>query len=600
MIDWKTIDIPNSKKTEVQTTCPSCSHTRKKTKDKCLSVNVGKGLAHCKHCLDFSIKDVVEKKEYNTPPQQWQNYTNLSDDMVKYFKGRGISQKTLIECRITEEVFYQPSKASKCNNVVFNYFEGEKLVNKKFRSGDKKFTQITNARKIFYGLNDIVGQKEIFIVEGEMDKLAMWEMGIKNCISVPNGANDLNDVIENCERYIKDVEKVFIAVDMDEAGVKLEREIVKRFGKWRCERIEFVGKDANDDLISDRLQLELTLKQSKPYPVDGTFTANDISEEIDDLYENGMEATIKPSSPEFSELNKIFSILMGQLTVVTGIPSHGKSTWIEWYVLNLIKDYGFKASFYSPEHLPMQLHHSILAEKVMGKPFGRSFPGYDRMSKNELGEYKKWSSDHVFLTMPEKGEMIDWDWLLAKFKEQIFRFGIDIFVIDAFNKVKRNDANSLGEINEILGRLTLFVQAYNVHVFLIAHPTKMKKEESGQYIIPSLYDVKGSGDFRDQTHNGLCVHRYFNEDNELGVKHTKVVNLKTKFKHQGTIGDSVEFDFVNEIGRYKIIGAGSDVAPMFDGELPKVEKLPETGEELNNFEMHDILEKEEYADVAPF
>jgi len=448
MIDWKTIDIPAGKKSELQTLCPACSHNRKKSKDKCFSINVEKGLAHCFNCGEVSIRDVVEKKVYKTPPQQWQNYTNLSDSMVKYFKGRGISQKTLIECKITEEVFYQPAKSSNCNNVVFNYFEGDKLVNKKFRSGDKKFTQIKDARKIFYGLNDIIGQKEIYIVEGEMDKLAMWEVGIKNCISVPNGANDLNDVIENCERYVKDVDKVFIAVDMDEKGIQLEREIIKRFGKWRCERIEFIGKDANDDLKSDRLQLELTIKQSKPYPVDGTFTANDVSVELDDLYDNGMEATIKPTNPDFREFNKEFSILMGQLTVVTGIPSHGKSTFIEWYVLNLIQDYNFKASFYSPEHLPMQLHHSILAEKVMGKPFGKSFNGYDRMTRKELNDYKEWSSQRVFLTMPEKGEMINWDWLLAKFKEQMFRFGVDIFVIDAFNKVKRNDPNSLGEINE--------------------------------------------------------------------------------------------------------------------------------------------------------
>ncbi|GAF78990.1 unnamed protein product, partial [marine sediment metagenome] len=352
MIDWKEIDIPTGKKTEVQTICPACSHNRKKSKDKCLSVNVEKGVARCHHCEEFSIREVIERKEYKAPPQQWQNFTNLSEPLVKWFKGRGISQGTLIECKITEEVYYQPSKQSECNNVVFNYFEGNKLLNKKYRSADKKFTQCKDAKKVFYGLNDIVGEKEIYIVEGEMDKLAMWEVGFKNCISVPNGANDLNDVIENCENYIKDLDKVYICVDMDEPGVKLEKEIVKRFGKWRCERVEFIGKDANEDLINDRLQLEITIKQSNPYPVDGTFTANDISEDIDDLYFNGMEETIKPNGDDFKEFNKIFSILLGQLTVVTGIPSHGKSNWLEWYLLNLISDNDLKASFYSPEHLP--------------------------------------------------------------------------------------------------------------------------------------------------------------------------------------------------------------------------------------------------------
>ena len=41
MIDWNKIDTSGSKPKangEVQTLCPSCSHTRKKKTDKCLSV----------------------------------------------------------------------------------------------------------------------------------------------------------------------------------------------------------------------------------------------------------------------------------------------------------------------------------------------------------------------------------------------------------------------------------------------------------------------------------------------------------------------------------------------------------------------------------
>ena len=598
MIDWNLIDIPNGKKGEVQTICPACSHNRKKSKDKCLSVNVEKGVARCHHCEEFSIREVIERKEYKSPPQQWQNFTSLSEPLVKWFKGRGISQNTLIECKITEEAYYQPSKQSECNNVVFNYFEGEKLLNKKFRSADKKFTQCKDAKKVFYGLNDIVGEKEIYIVEGEMDKLAMWEVGIRNCISVPNGANDLNDVIENCENYIKDLDKIYICVDMDEPGVKLEKEIVKRFGKWRCERVEFIGKDANDDLISDRLQLEKTISQSKPYPVDGTFTANDISDEIDDLYFNGMEETIKPKGEDFKKFNEIFSILMGQLTVVTGIPSHGKSNWLEWYLINLISDNDLKASFYSPEHLPMKLHHSQLAEKVVGKPFRGDYNGFSKMTHDELNQYKDWSSERVFITNPEKGEMIGWDWLIEKFKEQIFRFGVDVFVIDAFNKVKRNSPSDLAEIGEILGRLTLFVQAYNVHIFLVAHPTKMKKDQDGVYEIPSLYDVKGSGDFRDQAHNGLCIYRYFDENNEENKAHTLAMNIKTKFKHQGEIGENAKFVFEPANGRYRDIDSGLYVNSL--AQLQEVEKFPTNGNAIEfDKSMNEILEEHE-EQTAPF
>ena len=73
-----------------------------------------------------------------------------------------------------------------------------------------------------------------------------------------------------------------------------------------------------------------------------------------------------------------------------------------------------------------------------------------------------------------------------------------------------------------------------------------KVEGSDKYEIPDLYSVKGSGDFRDQTHNGLAVHRDY-ETGQVIVK-----NLKAKFKNQGSgnIGQMVTFSYDLENGRY--------------------------------------------------
>lgn len=48
--------------------------------------------------------------------------------------------------------------------------------------------QVKGAEKVMYGLDDVAGQEEIIIVEGEMDKLALLEAGIANVLSVPDGA----------------------------------------------------------------------------------------------------------------------------------------------------------------------------------------------------------------------------------------------------------------------------------------------------------------------------------------------------------------------------------------------------------------------------
>ena len=52
----------------------------------------------------------------------------------------------------------------------------------------RMYVQVPGAEKILYGLDDITGQSEVIIVEGEMDRLAMMEAGIRNVVSVPDGA----------------------------------------------------------------------------------------------------------------------------------------------------------------------------------------------------------------------------------------------------------------------------------------------------------------------------------------------------------------------------------------------------------------------------
>lgn len=570
MIEWKEIqELIGNKKGQVKVICPKCSHNRKKQnqKEPCLSVDIDNGAAKCWNCEEIAIRDKKEVKEYFTPSQEWHNYTQLSDKLVKWIKSeRNISQQTLIDCKITEEVYYQPALQKEVNNIVFNYFEGDKLVNKKYRSPNKRFSQCKDAKKVFYGINDIIGKEEAYIVEGEFDKLALWEVGVKNCISVPNGANDLNDIFETCENYLKPLKKIYIAVDTDEQGLKLEKELLKRFGKWKCERIEFKGKDANDDLKDSPLTLEESLQNCKPYPVDGTFSAFDIKEDIFNLYDNGLNDTIKPKNSRFSVMNDSFSIMHGQLTVVTGIPSHGKSNFIEDYVLNLVADCDLKASFFSPEHFPLELHQSVMIEKVMGKPFNKDFDWQgdknERIKKSEIEEYIEWSKDKIFLTYPEKNESVTWQWLLNKFKEQMFRYGTDIFVIDAFNKVKRDSPDSLGEINQALTDLAAFAQGYNCIVILIAHPTKMRKRDDGTYEVPDLYSVSGSADFRNQTHNGLCVYRHFQSEN-IDKGFVEVVNLKTKFKFQGEIGSVTRFEFDVSCNRYYPQGQKPDRSCLF-------------------------------------
>lgn len=545
-LEWELIDFKGKETGVLKSKCPICSHTRKKKNDPCLYVNLDSGVAKCFNCDILSFRDDNSNEaKYTLPNQLWRNYTTLSDKMVKFLQNaRKVPQTTCIELGITEEKQYQPNLKKEVTNLVFNYFEGNRLVNKKYRDARKNFTQVKNGKPILYNINSLIGQDTAYIVEGEFDVLALHTYGVKNVVSVPNGANDHDDYWKNSQKYISSIKKFIIGTDNDAKGILLREKIAHRLGKHKCQFIEWKNKDANGDLISGCL--DQSLNNLRIFPVAGTYTARDLADGIFDLYLNGLPNTIFPKGAWFGNLKEKFSTMLGHLVVTTGIPTHGKSSFIDWYILNLVLDYDFKANWFSPEHSPMELYKTTMIEKMIGK----SFWGENRVSQEEIWRYIEWSDQKIYLTSCEADKLPTWDWLFEKFNQQIYAYGINVFAIDAFNKLILPPGNKIDEINRVLAKLTHFAQSNDVLIFLIAHPTKMSKTAEGIYEIPTLYNCAGSADFRNQTHDGMTIYRYF-ENQETGHENKIVFhNMKTKFKFQGEIGATEDFYYHKPSGRF--------------------------------------------------
>jgi hypothetical protein len=104
--------------------CPACTDTRKNKQDRSLYVNFNSGIAKCFNtgcdALFFreSIQKSIVQNNYTLPEQTWQNYTTLSDALVKYCEDRKINQYTLKYFNITEEKQYQPQLQKEAKNIV--------------------------------------------------------------------------------------------------------------------------------------------------------------------------------------------------------------------------------------------------------------------------------------------------------------------------------------------------------------------------------------------------------------------------------------------------------------------------------------------------
>jgi twinkle protein len=135
--------------------------------------------------------------------------------------------------------------------------------------------------------------------------------------------------------------------------------------------------------------------------------------------------------------------------------------------------------------------------------------------------------------------------VLKKGAELVKRKGIKCLVIDPYNKVRDVDCKT-EDVNrytmEYLTKIEIFAKKYDVLVFIVAHPTKMYKDGNGKIEEPSMYNIKGGGEWYDASYHGLLVHR------DYEAKTVKAKVLKVKFQNLGENGAEAHFKWEPKSG----------------------------------------------------
>jgi len=515
-----------------QGTCPLCSSNRqpKKQKLKCASYDWERGLGTCHNCsTSFQLHTYQRKgaseKTYVRPAEVERK--SPASKVVEWFNTRGISQKTLTDLSVSEGAEYMPQTGKNENTIQFNYIMGDQLINVKYRDGRKNFKLYKGAEKVFYNINSIVGYDTCIITEGEMDVLALHEAGIPNSISVPNGAtlnNNNLDYLDNCIDYFEDKEKIILAVDSDDAGQALQSELVRRLGAEVCFLTTFDDcKDANEYLIKHgKEKLTERISTARPVPLENVTTFKDIEDEVTDFVRNGFKKGFQVGLSNFDD---IFSTYTGQFITVTGIPSSGKSDFVDQMVVGYNRNYNWKTAFASPENAPTYLHaHKLMRKTWEGMPTSADIHG-DKWNKisNHVND------NYYFIDM----ERYTLESVLRKGAELVKRKGIKCLVIDPFNKIRDVDCKT-EDVNrytmEYLTKIEMFCKKYDVLVFIVAHPTKMYKDSNGKIEEPTMYNIKGGGEWYDASYHGILVHR------DYEAKTVKAKILKVKFQNLGENG----------------------------------------------------------------
>ncbi len=534
---------------QIYTTCPQCRDSRKKKSAKCLSVNLDQQIWNCHHCgWSGSLKFGDDK---NSRPFAWKVKTYRKpefiasppvDALLSWFAMRKIPESVVRAASVRLQSVYFPQLEDSIDAIVFPYYEGAEVVNCKYRGMvEKVFRQEFDAKKILYGVNDITPD-QLVIVEGEIDKLSLAAVGITSCVSVPDGAPPAGskssdqkfEYLANCEQALTPLKKIILAVDNDGPGKTLEQELARRLGQERCWRVQWPegSKDANDVLIQHGADtLRQCIYAAKPWPIDHVVYPGDLAEDMLALRD---QRETRGMSTGWVSVDELYTVMPGELSIVTGIPGHGKSEFIDALVLKLAQGHGWGTAFCSPENLPVTRHLQKLLEKQVGGPF------YDkgalaRMTEYEMIDALEFLHHHVTLIAPEESLTIT-D-LLTKAKALVFQRGIRGLVLDPWNEFDHKRAPGLSETEHVsasLGLLRRFARTHGVHVWVVAHPAKMQKNMDDKYPVPRPYDISGSAHWYNRADNCLSVWRDVGDQEK---RHEVEIHVqKVRNKHVGTVG----------------------------------------------------------------
>tara|TARA_X000001382_G_scaffold124955_1_gene109988 strand:- start:563 stop:2098 length:1536 start_codon:yes stop_codon:yes gene_type:complete len=398
----------------------------------------------------------------------------------------------------------------------------------------------------------------LIIVEGELDALSFISHGYKRCVSVPNGANmkpiSVDDersstafeYLNNASALLHDVKEIIIATDGDHSGRILAEDLAIRLGKARCRWVDYPRqpsdqsekcKDANEALAAyGPKALGVILEKAKWYPVSGVFKLSELPPiPSAEVMRSGM-----------GNLDQHLGIRLGDFSVVTGIPSMGKSTFVNDLCCRLIERYKIKVAFASLEQPPQTDHKRNLATWYLRRPSGQDC---SNLTSQEMNKVVDWIDENMVFIVKDDDEPNDIDAVIERMSACVVQHDVDMIVIDPWNEVdhRREFNQSTTEyVGEAIKKFKRFAKRFGVHVMIVSHPTKISPNQDGSLRVPTLYDIEDSRHWYGKCDVGIVVHRLVD-----GGRKPSVIRVVKSRYHDilGTTGQVI-FDFSPHDGRF--------------------------------------------------
>jgi twinkle protein len=394
--------------------------------------------------------------------------------------------------------------------VAFPYVRNGKVVNHKYRRLDMKdFRQDKGGEQCWWN-HDCLHDKELadqplVVCEGELDAVSAMQCGFTRVLSVPNGAPD-RELRQDGAKYgyladslamLHGVRNIVLATDGDRQGVALMNDLAVRLGKGRCRYVTYPDgcKDLNEVLQTrGDVGVVEAVNGARWVKVVGLHLMSELPPVEDPVpHDSGM-----PGLAEHYRLRR------GDFCVVTGVPGSGKSTWVNDLACRLTQEPArWRTCFASFEQHPQVDHKRALVRWSTGATEAE-------LSYRRLIEVHQWMDANFSFVIADEDEDATLEWILDKLAAAVVRYGADLCVIDPWNELdhaRPKDMSLTEYVGHSIRQMKKFARTWNVHLIIVAHPTKLARDKDGQLPMPTLYDISDSANWFNKPDVGVIVHR---------------------------------------------------------------------------------------------
>jgi twinkle protein len=438
----------------------------------------------------------IPEKHYTKPNKTDGRPFSATSPVESYLiEQRGLDGLTLLEYRIQE---------SPKGEITFNFYSPDgQLENIKYLAlqrderGKKNIRQHGGCAPTLFGWQAINPEaREILITEGEIDAMTWFQMGFP-AISMPSGCNNHEWIDHEWERLLQ-FDTIYLNYDGDAEGRKGCEIAAKRLGLHRCLIVKFPNhKDANQALQAglSPCQFAEIIASARPLQPDQIKRPIDFRDRV-------IEKFYPPNDvpPGFAPqlFNEQYYARPGEVTVWTGISSHGKSALLSQLMLEAVIN-GYKVAIASMEMKGEQTLHRMICQAE----------SCNRPSQEHIDQILTWLGGKLWI-YDVLGNTAS-DILMELMQYSYARHGTSQFVIDSLMKTDIESDDYDGQ-RVFLNRLCTFSRETNSHIHLVAHARKGRDESSA----PGKMDVKGSSDIINEPDNLFSVWR--NKDKEQKVR----------------------------------------------------------------------------------